>query len=124
MRTTAISQRSTSRACGEASRNANAIGVPTPLRDALLAATHAEATARHVELCGTGISRQTFELRHKILELEAIAEDDERIVEVHPEVSFAELNGAVAAWSARRYARGDAKPLPETHDRRVGAIWR
>jgi hypothetical protein len=30
----------------------------------------------------------------------------------------------VAAWSAARYARGEALPLPEGHVDRIGAIWR
>lgn len=34
------------------------------------------------------------------------------------------LDATVAAWSARRYARGEALPLPEGHKARIGAIWR
>ena len=34
------------------------------------------------------------------------------------------LDAAVSAWSAGRYARGDALPLPEAHRGRIGAIWR
>jgi len=34
------------------------------------------------------------------------------------------LDAAVAAWSAARYARGEARPLPEGHVGRIGAIWR
>jgi predicted RNase H-like nuclease len=34
------------------------------------------------------------------------------------------LDAAAAAWSARRYARGVAEPLPERHTERIGAIWR
>jgi predicted RNase H-like nuclease len=91
---------------------------------------------------------------------------DERIIEVHPEVSFRELAGqplahpkktadgrqerrlllaragivlpplpralpvvdaldaAVAAWTAARWARGEALPFPEGHVKRIGAIWR
>jgi predicted RNase H-like nuclease len=139
---------------------------PTPLREALVAATHAEGSALHAAATGKGVSRQTFELRHKILEVDAVAESDERVLEVHPEVSFRELAGApvtlpkrgapgralrrellasagielpaeipravegdvidaaVVAWTAQRYVRGDAKPLPENHSTRIGAIWR
>jgi predicted RNase H-like nuclease len=139
---------------------------PTPLREALEAATHAEVSALHAAATGKGIPRQSFELRHKILEVEAVAESDERVPEVHPEVSFRELAGepvplpkrsapgralrrallesvgielpdgipravegdvvdaAAVAWTADRYARGAAKPLPEDHAARIGAIWR
>jgi len=34
------------------------------------------------------------------------------------------LDATVAAWTARRYARGAAAPLPVTHRERIGAIWR
>ena len=34
------------------------------------------------------------------------------------------LDAAVAAWSAMRYAGGNALPLPEGHSARIGAIWR
>jgi predicted RNase H-like nuclease len=101
-----------------------------------------------------------------MLEVEPHALRDERIVEVHPEVSFRELAGrevvhskhtavgveerlallagagivlpdrprglplvdaldaAVAAWTAARWSRGDATPLPAGHTERIGAIWR
>lgn len=34
------------------------------------------------------------------------------------------LDATVAAWSAARYARGEAIPLPQGHTARIGAIWR
>jgi predicted RNase H-like nuclease len=34
------------------------------------------------------------------------------------------LDAAAAAWSAARYARGKALPLPQGHGVRIGAIWR
>ena len=34
------------------------------------------------------------------------------------------LDASAAAWSAHRYARGEALPLPEGHGGRIGAIWR
>jgi predicted RNase H-like nuclease len=34
------------------------------------------------------------------------------------------LDAGAAAWTARRYLRGDATPLPEDHQTRIGAIWR
>ena len=103
--------------------------------------------------------------RRRTDELSDCAIRDERVIEVHPEVSFRELahrplhskhrleglverrrlleeagldvpasapriaepdllDAVVAAWSARRYARGEALPLPEGHAERIGAIWR
>jgi len=34
------------------------------------------------------------------------------------------LDATAAAWSAARYARGEALPLPEGHTERIGAVWR
>ena len=34
------------------------------------------------------------------------------------------LDATVVAWSAERYARGEALPLPAGHADRIGAIWR
>jgi hypothetical protein len=34
------------------------------------------------------------------------------------------LDACVAAWSAERFARGAALPLPEGWDERIGAVWR
>ncbi|HEY3181191.1 MAG TPA: DUF429 domain-containing protein [Gaiellaceae bacterium] len=137
----------------------------TPIRRVLEAATYAEARAVASELTGKSISAQSFGLRHRILEVDEYARDDERVIEVHPEVSFRELarrpllskhradglaerralleqagielpasvpriaepdllDATVSAWSARRYALGEAVSLPREHDARIGAIWR
>lgn len=137
---------------------------PTPTRVALEAPTYAEALAAQRIAFGTGLSKQAYALRRRILEVDG-ARDDPRVFEVHPEVSFTELAGeplaakrtaeglrqrrsvlaragidvrgarervrehdlldaAVAAWSAHRFARGRALPLPAEHRDRVGAIWR
>ena len=34
------------------------------------------------------------------------------------------LDATIVAWTARRYALGEAVPLPEGHAQRIGAIWR
>ena len=137
----------------------------TPVRAVLEAPTYAEARAVAVELTGKSVSAQSYALRHRILEVDEHARRDERVIEVHPEVSFSELarrpllskhrtdglaerralleeaglevpesfpriaepdllDATVAAWTAARYARGEALPLPEGHMARIGAIWR
>lgn len=137
----------------------------TPIRSALEAATYAEARGVSTERTGKSLSAQSYALGPRILELDAYAHEDERIIEVHPEVSFREiarrpllskhrsdglverralleaagievpatvpriaepdlLDATVAAWSARRYALGEAVPLPRGHTERIGAIWR
>jgi predicted RNase H-like nuclease len=138
---------------------------PTPSRPVLEAPTYAEARRVAVELTGKSVSAQTYALAPRILEVDEHACHDQRLIEVHPEVSFAELahrpvlpkkrtdgqterralleevgievpdrvpriaepdllDATVAAWSACRYAAGEARPLPEGYKERIGAIWR
>jgi predicted RNase H-like nuclease len=110
---------------------------PTPPRETLLAPTYAAARSLHPWL-----STQSFALRQRILEVEGLA--DQRVYEVHPEVSFFAragrllpskhttegivereavlgirgdtdaLDAAAAAWSADRIVRGRARTLPGT----------
>lgn len=84
---------------------------PTPPRAALEARTFAEANELARTITGKGISQQAFALRRKILEVHALAAVDERVIEMHPEVSFRELAGEpvleskhTAAGLARRRA--------------------
>lgn len=146
----------------------------TPVRAALMADKHPEAVAVNRRLVGEGISIQAFGLKSKLLEVETWAlGTDLRVIEIHPEVSFATLAGrplevrkstwagihvrrkllaeagieldkdfgiagasagvddvldaAVAAWTARRFARGEARPLPDPpevfSDGVPSAIW-
>ena len=66
---------------------------PTPPREALEARTFVEANEIARTITGKGISQQAFALARKILEVHALAEVDERVIEMHPEVSFRELAG-------------------------------
>jgi predicted RNase H-like nuclease len=63
----------------------------TPIRSVLEAPTYAEARRVALELTGKSISAQTYALRRRILEVDDYAPEDDRIIEVHPEVSFREL---------------------------------
>lgn len=138
----------------------------TPPREALQARTFAEANEIARTITGKGISQQAFALARKILEVHEYADVDERVIEMHPEVSFRELAGepvleskhtaaglarrrellaaagvalpgavpgvpeadlldaAAGAWTAARYAAGNAEPFPPGHAARLGAIWR
>ncbi|HEU5000102.1 MAG TPA: DUF429 domain-containing protein [Lapillicoccus sp.] len=74
----------------------------TPTRDALAEPTHARASAVNRTHAGEGISTQAFHLRPKLEEVEAVAfARAYRVVEVHPEVSFARLAGQPLAWSKK-----------------------
>lgn len=146
----------------------------TPTRAALEAGGYAAAAAVNRRLAGEGISRQAFALKEKLLQVDRwVRRTSLRVVEIHPEVCFAQLAGAplpdrkttwagaerrrallegagievprdlgtagamagvddvldaaVAAWTARRVAAGQARCLPsppETFSDGVAcAIW-
>jgi predicted RNase H-like nuclease len=67
----------------------------TPVRPALEAGDYASAAALSRRLAGEGISRQAFALQAKILQVDQwVRQTRHRVVEVHPEASFAQLAGA------------------------------
>lgn len=85
----------------------------TPPRGVLDAADHATANVLHRRLTGgLGLSIQTWHLVPKIREVDAVAADP-RLVEVHPELSFAALTGGAALPS---------KKTPEGRAARVAAL--
>ncbi|GHJ44324.1 hypothetical protein Cs7R123_16660 [Catellatospora sp. TT07R-123] len=68
----------------------------TPVRHALLAADHAEAVQRNraATPSAEGISAQAYGLRERILDVDGWVRDQHRrVVEVHPELSFAAMAG-------------------------------
>jgi len=70
----------------------------TPSVELLDCASVSEAndTARRLGI--PGVSAQTFALKKQILAVQPFAERDERIYEVHPEVSFREAHGTEILW--------------------------
>lgn len=67
---------------------------PTPVRDALVAETHAEAVRISAERTGKGLSIQSYGLRTRILEVDRFVRTSGRaVIEVHPEVCFATMAG-------------------------------
>lgn len=66
----------------------------TPVRPILNAGTYAEANALSKQLTGKSMSRQTWNITDRIAAVDDALGDiaDERVVEVHPEVSFRLLN--------------------------------
>ncbi len=77
----------------------------TPPRAALEAESYAEAREIGRRLSGQGVSAQAYALRQKVLDVDAYVRDGPplRIVEVHPEVSFAEMGGGPIRWSKRTW---------------------
>ncbi len=77
----------------------------TPVREALVAPTHAEATLRSQMLTGHGVSQQAYALGPKILEAERWSrETDQPVWEVHPEVSFTVMLGHPARSPKKTWA--------------------
>lgn len=83
---------------------------PTPIRAAILAATHAEATALTTEATGKGLSQQAYALGKKILEVDAwVRSIDRRVIEVHPEVCFATMSGGSLTHSKKTWAGAEER---------------
>lgn len=73
----------------------------TPPRPVLEAATYRAALALSRTRYGVGVSAQGFALRAKVLEAHRL--DDDRILEGHPEVTFAALKGASLGFAKRTW---------------------
>jgi predicted RNase H-like nuclease len=141
----------------------------TPVRAAVEAATHVEASAAALAATGQGISQQAFALAPKILQVERwLPSAASVVIEAHPELAFRQLIGgpiarkkswagvvrrrralveagidvdgiddavarvaapddvldaAVIAWTARRYATGEARRFPSSQERGEPVIW-
>jgi predicted RNase H-like nuclease len=85
--------------------------VMTPVRQALLAADHATASAISRELTGYGNSLQAFALKPKLLQAGRWARRTRaRVTEIHPEVCLARLAGAPltarkSSWAGAEHRR-------------------
>lgn len=85
---------------------------PAPQRSLLECANFAEASARSRSRFGKGISRQAFNIYDKVREVDALMTPNlqKQIVEVHPEVTFKEMNsGQQLADSKKTSAGFDAR---------------
>lgn len=86
-------------------RSASVFSVPP--RRAVAATTYAEACRRALADSGKQISQQSFRLFAKIREVDAYVADP-RVVEVHPECSFATMAGAPARRANKKTWAGAA----------------
>ena len=107
-----------SRACDIAARRAlaprrSSSVFPAPLRPMLGKATHAEASAVRRAIEGKGMSIQSFAITKKVhevdLALASLPEHESRVYEVHPEVSFTQMNGGQPMSFAKKKAAGRAE---------------
>lgn len=85
---------------------------PTPCRPVLQYDDYADANAASRRL-GVGITRQTFNLFPKMLEVDGLLREQphlKRIIrEAHPELAFARMNGGRPVLSRKRRADGYAE---------------
>ena len=79
-----------------------------PPRPVLDCESYDEANRLHRKLTGKGLTQQAWGLRNGILQAEALAEKDDRIIEVHPEVSFLEHGRQPADRFEEDLERSDA----------------
>jgi predicted RNase H-like nuclease len=75
----------------------------TPPRSVLEAISYEDALVVTRDLGIAGISKQSFGLAPKILEVDEIARSDERVFEVHPEVSFRGMAGQPLKYSKKSW---------------------
>ena len=87
---------------GVLGRRASAV-FSVPPRAVLTTPDWRTANERSRALTGRGLTRQSFAIAGKILEVEPVAAQDERVREVHPEVSFHALAGRPLAASKRQW---------------------
>jgi predicted RNase H-like nuclease len=77
----------------------------TPVRRALEASSYEAANQTARDLTGSGISRQAYGLRTKILQVDQwLRETDMDVREVHPEVCFATMAGRPLATRKKTWA--------------------
>lgn len=82
----------------------------TPVRPALEADDHPTAVAVNRELAREGVSIQAFGLRTKIFEVERFVGTTGRtVLEVHPEVSFARMNGGPLTERKKTWAGAETR---------------
>jgi predicted RNase H-like nuclease len=104
---------------------------PTPPRDVLEEDTYKKALAHSRKRYGIGLTAQSYALRHRILETDAIARQDDRLIEIHPEVTFRALAGRPLAFSKRtwnghaerrRLLSGVGLSIPDRLPEAVGSV--
>jgi predicted RNase H-like nuclease len=78
----------------------------TPTRAAIQEPDYSAANALQRQLAGEGLSRQAHALRDRILDVDAWVQHGppQSVIEVHPERSFATMNGAVVPAGKKTWA--------------------
>jgi predicted RNase H-like nuclease len=85
----------------------------TPPLEVLACSDFASALTLCRDLTGKGFSKQSHGLRERILEVDAIAKRDRRIIEVHPELSFRAMAGRLLRKKKSWNGACDRKSLLE-----------
>ncbi|MGH3712871.1 MAG: DUF429 domain-containing protein [Micromonosporaceae bacterium] len=76
-----------------------------PVRAAFDETTREAASRRNFELAGFGVTSQVFALRPRLIEVDQwVRSASTRVIEVHPEVSFATLAGTPLRYGKKSWA--------------------
>lgn len=81
--------------------------VTTPIRRALESDDYRSASAINTQETGKAITQQAFGIRTKVLEVDAFLKTNDaaiEVLEVHPEVCFAAMNGAPLVHAKKTWA--------------------
>ncbi len=98
---------------------------PTPVRATLAATDYRDACARSIAASGKALSKQAFNLLPKIAELDDLVtpQDQDRLVEAHPECAFVRLaDGTLAEPKRTPAGREMRQRLLAAHDPLLGDI--
>lgn len=86
-----------------------------PIRPVLPARSQREASAKRRRIEGKGVTLQAFGITPKIIEVDALLRTDaalqQRMHEMHPEVSFAVMNGGTPIRIGKKTVEGRAERL-------------
>jgi predicted RNase H-like nuclease len=83
---------------------------PAPVRGILAAASQADASSRHRAIDGRGYGAQSFAILAHIRAWDSVLRNDAslrtRVFEIHPEVSFAAMNGGQGVVASKKTLDG------------------
>lgn len=98
---------------------------PAPVRDTLDAEDYEDACRRSRRCSGKALSKQAYNLIPKIAEVDRLVrpDDQDRLVEAHPECAFTRLAGAPPAEPKRTTAGAEhRRDLLNSWDRELGQL--
>jgi len=88
---------------------------PTPCREILKIDRYSEANKMSKNICGKGLSKQTWNIKSEIIEVDSLLRNDDqaknKFIECHPEVCFTALNNDKPLENYKKTDKGIKKRL-------------